>query len=81
MKRLLQKRKARNTKEKGMTGKPEVGDIVIVQGGDLMDFGIEEGKEVEVAGEMTTDTGNFAIVDTGGEYGLVAVNWSRLVKA
>jgi len=55
------------------------GDTGIVNSVDgLDDCGLTVGDEVEVAGELKTDTGRFAIVNVGGEYGLVAINWDRL---
>ena len=61
-----------------MTGKDGI-DLAIVKSVDgIEEYGLMVGDEVEVAGELKADTGDFAIVDTGGEYGLVAINWSRL---
>jgi len=65
-------------KEMTMTGKDGI-DLAVVNSVDgIEEYGLMVGDEVEVAGELKADTGNFAIVDVGGEYGLVAINWSRL---
>ena len=57
-----------------------IGDHVSFDSEGLNLDGLEGVQVAELAGEMKADNGDFAIVDVGGELGLIAVNWSRLTK-
>ena len=64
-----------------MTGKDlEIGDEATLKTEGLNLSNVAEEEVVEVVGNMRADSGNFAVVDVGGEHGLVAVSWSRLRK-
>ena len=61
-----------------MTGSEHDSATINDPKGELKDYGVVDGQTVEIHGNMKSDTGDFAIVDVGGEYGLVAVSWTRL---
>ena len=56
----------------------DVGEFVDIDGPEGSNYVKDKSKGVEVVGELKSPEGSCAIVDVGGKYGLIAVDWDKL---